>query len=88
MSSLTGNKISFTYTRLIQTNGTGGFFNGLGSPVQLKEVYYQETAPVGSGTADIPDGTVWYKTDTGVLYIYTNDEDSSQWIQPRGGISI
>ena len=80
--SLTGNKISFTYLRLLQTNGTGGFFDGAGDPVNLKEVFSQETAPDGSGTNVIQDGALWYKTDTGVLYVYINDEDSSQWIQP------
>jgi hypothetical protein len=80
--NLTGNKISFTYLRLLQTNGTGEFFDGAGVLVNLKEIFSQETAPDGSGTNVIQDGTLWYKTDTGVLYVYINDEDSSQWIQP------
>lgn len=80
--TLTGNKISFTYTRLIQTDGLGGFFNGEGDPVELRAFYSQETAPDGTGTDTIQDGALWYNTDTGVLYVYTNDEDSSQWVQP------
>jgi hypothetical protein len=79
---LTGNKISFTYLRLLQTNGTGGFFDGSGDSVNLKEIFSQENAPIGSGTDSISDGALWYKIDTGVLYVYTKDEDSSQWVQP------
>lgn len=27
-------------------------------------------------------GTIWFKSDTGKLYVYVNDGDSSQWVQP------
>ena len=27
-------------------------------------------------------GTIWFKSDTGRLFVYVNDGDSSQWIQP------
>lgn len=79
---LTGNKISFTYLRLIQTDGMGEFFDGSGDSVNLKEIYSQENAPTGTGTDAIQNGSLWYKTDTGVLYVYVTDTDSSQWVQP------
>ena len=79
--NLTGNKISFTYLRLLQTNGSGEFFDGEGNPVNLKEGYSQETLPEGSGTNSISDGTFWFKTDTGILYSYINNGSTGQWIQ-------
>lgn len=38
-------------------------------------VYVQDTAPVGS----LP-GSLWWESDTGLLYINYNDGDSTQWV--------
>lgn len=39
--------------------------------------YYQQNPPTG-----ITFGTRWMDSDTGVEYIYINDGNSSQWVQP------
>ena len=39
--------------------------------------YYQQNPPIG-----ITFGTRWMDSDTGVEYIYINDGNSSQWVQP------
>jgi hypothetical protein len=48
--------------------------------------YYQLTAPTGPG---ITMGFRWMASDTGIEYVYINDGNSSQWIQPTntGGSS-
>lgn len=33
---------------------------------------------------NVDNGTVWFNTDTGEMYIYYNDGDSSQWVQING----
>ena len=41
---------------------------------------------VGDGTPDSPDaGTIWFNTANARLYVYVNDGDSNQWIQPVSG---
>jgi hypothetical protein len=54
------------------TGGGGG--GGAGSTY-----YYQNTSPTDAG---ITMGFRWMNSDTGVEYVYINDGDSSQWIQP------
>ena len=39
--------------------------------------YYQQNPPTG-----ITFGTRWMDSDTGIEYIYINDGDSFQWVQP------
>jgi hypothetical protein len=39
-------------------------------------IYISDTAPTG-----VPVGSMWWESDTGVLYIYYNDGDSTQWVQ-------
>jgi hypothetical protein len=48
--------------------------------------YYQLTAPTGPG---ITMGFRWMASDTGIEYVYINDGNSNQWIQPTntGGSS-
>ena len=43
--------------------------------------YYQNTAPTGTGTASIDEGSVWQHSETGVEYKYNYDGNSYQWIQ-------
>jgi hypothetical protein len=38
-------------------------------------IYVSDTAPTG-----IPDGSLWWKSDVGQLYVYYNDGDSKQWV--------
>jgi len=48
----------------------------------------------GSGSIEVSDtapttpdaGTIWFNTNTARLYVYTNDGDSNQWIQPVSGL--
>ena len=44
----------------------------------------------GDNPPDSPtEGMLWWESDTGKLYIYYNDGDSSQWVQvSMGGASI
>jgi hypothetical protein len=39
--------------------------------------YYQQNPPTG-----VTFGTRWMDSDTGIEYIYINDGDSFQWVQP------
>jgi hypothetical protein len=39
--------------------------------------YYQQNPPTG-----ITFGTRWMDSDTGIEYIFINDGDTSQWVQP------
>lgn len=41
------------------------------------EFYFQISPPV----APIP-GAVWVHANTGIFYVYVNDGNSSQWMQP------
>jgi hypothetical protein len=45
--------------------------------------YFQDTAPVG----DIEEGSLWYHSETGFLYIYINDGNSEQWVLASANIA-
>lgn len=41
------------------------------------------TVTVGTSTPSSPEnGNLWLDTNSGILYVYINDGDTSQWIQP------
>ena len=65
-----------TANQWVQSNptGGGGSSSGGGASVSISD-----TAPT-SPTA----GNLWYKSDTGALYIYYNDGNSSQWVGVSG----
>jgi hypothetical protein len=44
--------------------------------------YFQSTPPTGI----ITNGSLWYHSITGKLYVYVKDEDSSQWVMSIGPI--
>jgi plastocyanin len=44
---------------------------------QISTVIPSSTPPV-----DVDPGTVWFNTNNGKIYIYFNDGDSNQWVQP------
>ena len=44
-----------------------------------------EAAP---GPTDPDEGRLWYNSDTGRLYLYYNDGDSSQWVEIVGGSDV
>jgi len=76
---LTTERISFTFQRLIQTDGTGGFYNGTGDPISFGGIraFYQNTPP----TSPAPNDR-WFHSDTGKEYVYINDGTSNQWVEP------
>lgn len=77
--NLTSEKISFTFQRLLQTDGFGNFFDGLGDPVVISDIrfFYQNTAPTSPIINDR-----WMHSDTGREYVFIDDGTSSQWVQP------
>ena len=77
---LTNEKISYTFQRLIQTDGTGGFYTGVGDPVVISQLqfFYQATPHTGQ----LRPGDRWFNSNTGREYTYINDGDSSQWVEP------
>jgi len=77
---LTNERISFTFQRIIQTDGTGGFYDGKGDPVIISQLqfFYQNTPPTGP----LISGDRWFNSDTGREYTYINDGTSSQWVEP------
>jgi hypothetical protein len=77
---LTSEKISFTFQRLIQTDGTGGYYNGVGDPVSFGTgvtAYYQSSPPASPAAGDR-----WFHSETGKEYVYINDGSSNQWVEP------
>ena len=75
---LTEEKVSFTFNRLIQTDGIGGFYNGKGVKVKISiTVFYQNFPPINAEMGDR-----WFNSDTGIEYVYVYDGDSFQWVQP------
>jgi hypothetical protein len=43
--------------------------------------YYQNTAPVGTGTSAIVLESLWTHSDTGIQYTYIYDGNTYQWVQ-------
>lgn len=75
---LTNEKISFTFDRLIQTDGSGKFYNGKGVKVRVSiTIFYQDTPPTQPEAGDR-----WFNNTTGIEYVYVNDGTSLQWVQP------
>lgn len=53
---------------------------GVTGPAGPYPFYYQSSPPSGSLTV----GSQWMHSDTGILYVYVNDGNSFQWVQPVG----
>ena len=43
--------------------------------VGVSTIYFADSPPAG-----VPDGTMWWESDTGLLYLKFNDGNSSQWV--------
>jgi hypothetical protein len=56
---------------------TDGSLSYIGSNTSF---YFQNTAPTGN----IDEGSLWYHSITGVLYIFIDDGDTQQWVAPTG----
>lgn len=63
-------------------NVSGGGATGPTGPSGAGVFYYQNSAPVGSGTGTIESGSFWYNSDIGNLYVYVNDGSTYQWVTP------
>lgn len=64
--------VSLKYAREDHVHPAGGGGGGA-------SVYVQDTPPVGAAA-----GSLWWESDTGILYIYYNDGTSSQWVAVSG----
>ena len=73
-------------TGIAGTTGATGNTGATGPAGAGVTYYYQSTAPTDPG---ITMGFRWMDSDTGIEYVYINDGNSNQWIQPTntGGSS-
>ncbi len=56
---------------------------GVAATVTVIPVTVGDNPPVGAGTTN--NGELWWESDTGDLYVYYNDGDSSQWVMANSG---
>lgn len=54
--------------------------------LQAQSFYYQDNIPGGTGTNEIREGTLWYDTEYGYLYIYVFDGTYYQWVTAAGDV--
>jgi hypothetical protein len=64
--------------------GPQGFTGPQGSTGSSLPFFYQSVSPTASS---LTAGSRWFHSDTGVEYVYINDGDSSQWVQPTSTIA-
>jgi hypothetical protein len=55
--------------------------NPMGTPVGASHTYVQDTAPDAAASTE---GDFWFDSNTGVLYVYYTDANSSQWVSTTG----
>jgi hypothetical protein len=60
----------------------GNVIVGSGSSTGSASLTVSDTAP-----ASPSDGNLWYDSSDGYIYVYIQDPDSSQWVQPIAGAS-
>ena len=60
----------------------GNVIVGSGSSTGSASLTVSNTAP-----ASPSDGNLWYDSSDGFIYVYVQDPDSAQWVQPIAGIS-
>jgi hypothetical protein len=63
------------------SNGVQGPQGNQG-PSGSSEIFYQNTTPSGGS---VSPGDLWFDSDTGSLFVYFNDGDSSQWVEVGNG---
>lgn len=76
-SPLSGGDIKAGQEFIVVYDGANFQVIGLAS----SQAYIQNTAPSGSGTASVPNGAIWFHSDTGIQYTYYHDADTFQWVQ-------
>lgn len=54
----------------------------------LFEFFYQSNSPEGTGTGEIPVGSLWYDTEDGTLFVYVRDGNSDDfvWVTSYGAV--
>jgi hypothetical protein len=54
----------------------------------LFEFFYQSDQPEGTGTGEIPVGSLWYDTEDGTLFVYVRNINSSgyAWVTSYGAV--
>ena len=81
--NLTNKHISETFQDILQTDGFGNFFNGLGDTITISSGaglnYFVQAPPAPLGTNN---GDRWYDLSTGLEFIWINDLSGSQWVTP------
>ncbi|QIN96932.1 putative tail fiber protein [Synechococcus phage S-H34] len=74
----------------IPAGGTTGQFLAKVNNTDYNMEWTDAAPPTSIGTTpptgDLEDGQLWWRSDTGVLYIYYGDGDSSQWVQAAVGM--
>jgi len=56
---------------------------GIAATITVIPVTVGDTPPIGAGTTN--NGELWWESDTGDLYVYYNDGNTSQWVQANAG---
>ena len=56
---------------------------GIAATITVIPVTVGDNPPIGAGTTN--NGELWWESDTGDLYVYYNDGDSSQWVMANSG---
>ena len=73
----------------IPSGGDPGQFLAKASVADYDLEWVDAAPPTTIGTSppteDLEEGQLWWRSDTGVLYIYYVDENSSQWVQAAVG---
>jgi len=81
--------ILYIYVRDVET---GGFYwvtaSTSFSTGNLFEFFYQSTLPEGTGSGEIPVGSLWYDTEDGTLFVYVRDGNSNDfvWVTSYGAV--
>ena len=91
--NLTNKHISETFQDILQTDGFGNFFNGLGDVITMPSgtsgnagnEYFIQTQPAPNANAV---GDRWFDLTTGLEFVWIFDGDTYQWVSPgSNGIS-
>ena len=56
---------------------------GVAATITVIPVTVGDNPPIGAGTTN--NGELWWESDTGDLYVYYNDGNSSQWVMANSG---
>tara|TARA_B100000945_G_scaffold321383_1_gene335615 strand:- start:6145 stop:7809 length:1665 start_codon:yes stop_codon:yes gene_type:complete len=80
--NLTDTPSSFVAERWLKVNAAGTALEWTTAPTTGGTITTDDTAP-----SNPTDGTLWWDSDKGILNIYYQDADSSQWVNASGRAS-